>query len=44
MKSLIFAGFSLDDLRDFPPEARRVVGHELNLCGLTNYQFSKLPG
>ncbi|MCC8994899.1 MAG: type II toxin-antitoxin system RelE/ParE family toxin [Candidatus Contendobacter sp.] len=31
MKSLIFVGSSLDDLRDFPPEARRVVGHELNL-------------
>jgi phage-related protein len=30
MKPLIFIGSSQDDLRDFPSEARRVAGHELN--------------
>lgn len=29
MKSLKFVGSSLDDLRDFPAEARRQVGFEL---------------
>jgi len=29
MKSLKFVGSSLDDLRDFPEEARRVAGFEL---------------
>ena len=29
MKSLIFAGSSLDDLRDFPNEARRAAGFDL---------------
>ena len=29
MKPLRFAGSSLDDLRDFPAEARRQVGFEL---------------
>ena len=29
MKSLRFAGSSLDDLRDFPAEARRQAGFEL---------------
>ncbi|HOW53721.1 MAG TPA: type II toxin-antitoxin system RelE/ParE family toxin [Syntrophorhabdaceae bacterium] len=29
MKSLIFAGSSLDDLRNFPDEARRAAGFEL---------------
>ncbi len=30
MNPLIFLGSSQDDLRDFPPEARRVAGHELS--------------
>ncbi len=30
MKSLRFVGSSLDDLRDFPAEARREVGFELD--------------
>lgn len=30
MKSLRFVGSSLDDLRDFPAEARRQVGFELD--------------
>lgn len=29
MKPLIFVGSSLDDLRDFPDEARRTAGFEL---------------
>lgn len=29
MKALRFVGSSLDDLRDFPAEARRQVGYEL---------------
>ncbi len=29
MKSLKFVGSSLDDLRNFPDEARRVIGFEL---------------
>ncbi len=29
MRSLIFAGSSLDDLRNFPDEARRAAGFEL---------------
>jgi phage-related protein len=36
MKPLKFAGSSLDDLRDFPEEARRAAGFELYAvqCGL----------
>ena len=30
MKTLDFVGSSLDDLRDFPAEARRAAGFELN--------------
>lgn len=30
MKSLRFVGSSLDDLKDFPAEARRHVGYELH--------------
>ena len=30
MKTLKFVGSSLEDLRDFPAEARRQVGFELN--------------
>lgn len=30
IKPLIFIGSSQDDLRDFPAEARRAAGHELN--------------
>ena len=30
MKSLLFVGSSLDDLRDFPAEARRQAGFELD--------------
>ena len=30
MKALKFVGSSLDDLRDFPAEARRQVGFELD--------------
>ena len=30
MKTLRFVGSSLDDLRDFPLEARRAVGFELD--------------
>jgi len=30
MKPLLFAGSSLDDLKDFPAEARRLAGFELS--------------
>lgn len=30
MKSLEFVGSSLDDLKEFPPEARRAAGFELS--------------
>jgi phage-related protein len=30
MKSIVFIGSSLDDIRDFPAEARRAVGFELS--------------
>ncbi|MEI6233547.1 MAG: type II toxin-antitoxin system RelE/ParE family toxin [Planctomycetota bacterium] len=29
MKPVVFLGSSLDDLREFPDEARRAAGHEL---------------
>lgn len=38
MKTLIFAGSSLEDLREFPPEARREAGRELN-----RIQFGSMP-
>jgi phage-related protein len=33
-KNLIWAGRSLDDIRDFPEDARREAGHQLHLVQL----------
>jgi phage-related protein len=38
MKPLVFLGSSLDDLREFPEEARRAAGHEL-----MQVQLGELP-
>lgn len=38
MKLLKFVGSSLDDLRDFPEEARRTAGFELRTSGAPSGQ------
>ena len=45
MKTLRFVGSSLDDLRNFPAEARRDAGFELYAvqCGLMPSDFKPLP-
>lgn len=45
MKTLRFIGSSLDDLRDFPAEARRQVGFELNAVqrGMMPSDFKPMP-
>lgn len=45
MKALKFVGGSLDDLTDFPMEARRAAGFELwqVQCGLTPSDFKPMP-
>jgi len=45
MKTLRFIGSSLDDLRDFPAEARRQVGFELNAVqrGMMPTDFKPMP-
>ena len=45
MKALRFVGSSLDDLRDFPAEARRDAGFELYTVqrGLMPSDFKSLP-
>jgi phage-related protein len=45
MKPLRFVGSSLDDLRDFPAEARRVVGFELHAvqAGLDPSDWKPMP-
>lgn len=44
MKALRFVGSSLDDLRDFPAEARRIAGFELRAvqCGLMPSDFKPM--
>ncbi|OYY75154.1 MAG: hypothetical protein B7Y40_01655 [Gammaproteobacteria bacterium 28-57-27] len=45
MKTLRFIGSSLDDLRDFPAEARRQVGFELDAVqrGMMPSDFKPMP-
>ena len=45
MKTLRFIGISLDDLRDFPAEARRQVGFELDAVqrGMMPTDFKPMP-
>ena len=45
MKSLIFLGSSLDDLREFPEDARRTAGHELMevQLGASPSDFKPMP-
>lgn len=45
MKPLRFVGSSLDNLKDFPIEARHAAGHELwqVQCGLMPADFKSLP-
>ncbi|MEW6184627.1 MAG: type II toxin-antitoxin system RelE/ParE family toxin [Thermodesulfobacteriota bacterium] len=45
MKPLIFLGTSLDDLRNFPNEARRAAGFELNAVqnGLDPSDWKPMP-
>ena|SRR3990170_1277905 len=45
MKSLNFVGSSLDDLRNFPDEARRAAGFELYSvqCGLEPSDWKTMP-
>ena len=45
MKTLRFIGTSLDDLRDFPAEARRQVGFELDAVqrGMMPTDFKPMP-
>ena len=45
MKSLSFVGSSLDDLRNFPDEARRVAGFELRAVqnGLEPSDWKPMP-
>lgn len=45
MKSLNFIGSSLDDLRNFPDEARRAAGFELYAvqCGLEPSDWKPMP-
>ena len=45
MKTLRFIGSSLDDLRDFPAEARRQVGFELDAVqrGMMPTDFKPMP-
>ena len=45
MKTLRFIGSSLDDLRDFPAEARRQVGFELDAVqrGMMPTDFKPIP-
>ena len=44
MKSLRFVGSSIDDLKGFPAEARRVAGFELHAvqCGLMPSDFKPM--
>lgn len=44
-KSILWVGSSLDDLRDFPAEARREAGHELYLVqlGLEPSDWKPMP-
>lgn len=44
MKSLRFVGSSIDDLKDFPAEARRAAGFELHSvqCGLMPSDFKPM--
>ncbi|MEN9478363.1 MAG: hypothetical protein RLZZ300_2504 [Pseudomonadota bacterium] len=44
MKPLRFVGSSLDDMRDFPAEARRAAGFELHAvqCGLMPSDFKPM--
>ena len=46
MKPLNFMGSSLDDLRNFPDEARKAAGFELNSvqCGLEPNDWKPMPG
>ena len=45
MKALFWAGSSLQDVRAFPEDARRIVGHELHLVqqGLEPDDWKALP-
>jgi phage-related protein len=45
MKPLIFIGTSLDDLKNFPDEARRAAGFELYAvqCGLEPSDWRPMP-
>jgi phage-related protein len=45
MKALNFIGSSLDDLRNFPDEARRAVGFELHSvqCGFEPRDWKPMP-
>ena len=44
MKPLRFVGSSLDDMKDFPAEARRAAGFELHAvqCGLMTSDFKPM--
>ncbi|MCW5968148.1 MAG: type II toxin-antitoxin system RelE/ParE family toxin [Blastocatellales bacterium] len=46
MKTLLFIGSSLDDLRDLPEEVRRAAGFQLYAvqCGLTPSDWKPMPG
>ncbi|MHB8882992.1 MAG: type II toxin-antitoxin system RelE/ParE family toxin [Thermodesulfovibrionales bacterium] len=46
MKPLNFIGSSLDDIRNFPDEARKVAGFELYSvqCGLEPIDWKPMPG
>ncbi|MEO6195482.1 MAG: type II toxin-antitoxin system RelE/ParE family toxin [Thermoanaerobaculia bacterium] len=44
-KILVWIGASFEDLRDFPPEARRAAGYELRRiqCGLMPTDWNPMP-
>jgi phage-related protein len=46
MKRLVWLGSSRDEVRSFPPEARREIGHELDQVqqGLEPSDWKALPG
>src|SRR5882757_4607146 len=45
LKPVVFKGTSLDDLREFPEDARREAGHQLNIVqhGLEPEDYKPMP-
>jgi phage-related protein len=45
LKQIVFKGTSLDDLREFPEDARREAGHQLNTIqhGLNPDDYDPMP-